>query len=90
MSDHDGPEISKMALLSFICTVVPIDTIFKGRKDKIITQNDFDRFVDFIKLEVYSQELNSNKSPDKIPKHKNKDTKDNSPTNLNYKKMPAH
>jgi hypothetical protein len=61
----------------------PLDTIFNGRKDKIVTQNDFDRFVDFIKLEVYSQELNNNKSPDKKTKHKNKDTKETSPTTLN-------
>ncbi len=34
----------------------PVDSIFPGRKDNIITQNDFDEFVNYIKSELNNEE----------------------------------
>lgn len=35
----------------------PVDSIFPGRKDNIITQNDFDEFVNYIKSELNNEEF---------------------------------
>ncbi len=62
----------------------PVDSIFADRTDRVVTQHDFDRFVDFIKLEVYNKELFDDKTPDKHEKkkHRRKETKGNHPTTM--------
>jgi hypothetical protein len=63
----------------------PVDSIFADRTDRVVTQNDFDRFVDFIKLEVYTKELFEDKTPAKQgnKKQRRKESKSNSPTTMN-------
>ena len=62
----------------------PVDSIFSDRTDRVVTQNDFDRFVDFIKLEVYTKELFEEKIPAKQgnKKPRKKETKSNQPTTM--------
>ena len=63
----------------------PVDTIFADRTNRVVTQNDFDRFVDFIKLEVYTKELFEDKTPAKQgnKKHRKKEAKGNNATTMN-------
>jgi hypothetical protein len=62
----------------------PIDSIFADRPDRVVTQHDFDSFVDFIKLEVYTKELIDDKTPVKQEnkKQRRKEAKSNSPTTM--------
>jgi hypothetical protein len=48
----------------------PVDSILPERDDRVITQNDFDIFVDFIQTEINKEAVPEEKKPSKKEKKK--------------------
>lgn len=59
----------------------PVDTIFSNRTNRIITQNDFDTFVRYIRSEINKETMEEEKQLSNKENHENKKVKKNKSVN---------